>query len=111
AAFLREQATRVDTTPRAAKTIAFESDKMPYREGRAALMQPNGMQNKFEVPRSGSLVSEKFTIEAFVLLKSVYDDAAVRTIASVWDAKETSPGWSFGVTGRKSRNRPQALVL
>jgi len=110
-AFLREQATRVDTKPRPARAIAFESDKMPYREGRAALMQPNGMQNKFEVPRSGSLVTEKFTIEAFVLLKSVYDDAAVRTIASVWDGKETSPGWSFGVTGRKSRNRPQTLVL
>jgi cytochrome c553 len=110
-AFLGEQAARVDTKPRPPRAIAFESEKMPYREGRAALMQPSGMQNKFEVPNSAALVTEKFTIEAFVLLKSVYDDASVRTIASAWDGKENSPGWSLGVTGRKSRNRPQTLVL
>jgi hypothetical protein len=110
-AFLREQAERVDTHPRPPREIAFESEKMPYREGRAAVMQPNGMQNKFEVPNSGSLVADKFTVEAFVLLKSVYDDAAVRTIAATWDGKENSPGWSLGVTGRKSKNRPQTLVL
>jgi mono/diheme cytochrome c family protein len=110
-AFLREQAERVDTEPRRPREIAFESEKMPYREGRAAVMQPNGMQNKFEVPNSGSLVADKFTVEAFVLLKSVYEDAAVRTIAATWDGKENSPGWSLGVTGQKSKNRPQALVL
>jgi mono/diheme cytochrome c family protein len=109
--FLREQAGRVDTKPRSPRAIAFESDKMPYREGRAAVMQPGGMQNKFEVPNSGSLVSAKFTVEAFVLLKSVYDDASVRTIAALWDGKENSPGWSLGVTGRRSRHRPQTLVL
>jgi len=110
-AFLREQAERVDTQPRPPREIAFESERMPYREGRAALMQPNGMQNKFEVPNSGSLVADRFTVEAFVLLKSVYEDASVRTIAATWDGKENSPGWSLGVTGRKSRSRPQTLVL
>jgi len=110
-AFLREQAERVDTQPQPPREIAFESEKMPYREGRAALMQPNGMQNKFEVPHSGSLVADKFTVEAFVLLKSVYEDASVRTIAASWDGRENNPGWSFGVTGRRSKNRPQTLVL
>jgi hypothetical protein len=50
-------------------------------------------------------------VEAFILLKSVYDDASVRTITATWDGKESSPGWSLGVTGRKSKNRPQTLVL
>jgi mono/diheme cytochrome c family protein len=113
AAFLREQAGKVDPAPAggAPRSIAFESDKMPYREGRAALMQPNTEQNKLEVPNSGALVSGVFTIEAFVLLKSVYTDASVRTIASIWDGNASHPGWSLGVTGRKSRSKPQTLVL
>jgi mono/diheme cytochrome c family protein len=109
--FLREQAGRVDMKPQAPKAVAFESEKMPYREGRAAVMHPDGEQNKFEVPDSGSLVSRTFTIEAFVLLKSVYDDASVRTIASVWDGNASHPGWALGVTGRKSKSKPQTLVL
>jgi hypothetical protein len=111
ASFLREQTGKVDTKPRAPRTIGFESEKMPYREGRAALMQPNTEQPKFEVPNSGSLVSAAFTIEAFALLKSVYSDASVRTIASIWDGNASHPGWSLGVTGRKSSSKPQTLVL
>ena len=109
--FLREQAGKVDTAPPLAKAVAFESEKMPYREGRAALMQPATMQNKFEVPNSGELVSKTFTIEAFVLLRSVYDDASVRTIASIWDGNASHPGWSLGVSGKQSKGKPQTLVL
>jgi mono/diheme cytochrome c family protein len=110
-AFLREQPGKVETIPRTPRPIALEFEKMPYREGRAAVMQPNTEQNKLEVPNSATLVSGAFTIEAFVLLKSVYTNASVRTIASIWDGNASHPGWSLGVTGAKSRSKPQTLVL
>ena len=52
-----------------------------------------------------------FTIEAFVLLRSVYDDGTVRTIAAHWSGDKKKPGWSFGVTSQKSAYKPHALVL
>jgi hypothetical protein len=52
-----------------------------------------------------------FTVEAFVLLRSLYDDAAVRTIVSQWNMARNKPGWSLGVTSRKSAYKPQTLVL
>ncbi|MCI0745142.1 MAG: DUF1553 domain-containing protein [Verrucomicrobia subdivision 3 bacterium] len=111
ARFLREQAGKVDIQPRGPRAVTFESEKMPYREGRAALMQPGSMQSKFEVPQSADLVSKTFTIEAFVLLKSIYDDASVRTIASLWDGNASHPGWALGVSGKHSKGKPQTLVL
>src|SRR5262249_18594754 len=51
------------------------------------------------------------TIEAFVLLRSLYDDASVRTIVSQWNMSKNKPGWSLGVTSRRSQFKPQTLVL
>ena len=45
------------------------------------------------------------------MLRSVYADAKVRTIVSQWDGIKGHPGWSLGVTGMRSRNKPQTLVL
>ena len=111
AAFLARAsgARRYATAP--ASRNAFESEKMPYREGRAALMQPNGMQNKFEVPNSGSLVARQ--IHRGGVRPS---EIGLRRRLGAHDrgdagCKENSPGWSLGVTGRKSKNRPQTLVL
>ncbi|MGE3780554.1 MAG: DUF1553 domain-containing protein, partial [Pirellulaceae bacterium] len=62
-------------------------------------------------PDSPSLPSGDFTVEAFVLLRSLYDDAAVRTIASQWDSDSHHPGWSLGVTSTQSRFEPRNLIL
>jgi len=53
----------------------------------------------------------EFTIEAFIVLKSLYENADVRTIAAHWDGSKAQPGWAFGITGQKSRYKPQTLVL
>ncbi len=105
--FVKAQASRVD--PKAA-VPAFLSAKMPFREGKAALMKPGDSQPHLVAPDGPKLPAGDFTIEAFVLLKSVYDDSRVRPIAAHGNA-EAGPGWLFGVTGKKSSHRPQKLVL
>jgi hypothetical protein len=107
--FLQEQAGRIPT-PRAT-TVAFRSDKMPYREGKAALLSPNSPMDRFEVACSTMKPTQEFTIEAFILLKSVYEDGSVRTIAAQWDGDKARPGWALGVTGKQSKDKPQTLVL
>jgi hypothetical protein len=52
-----------------------------------------------------------FTIEAIVILDSLFEDAQVRVIASQWDGNPEHPGWSFGVTGEKSKHQPRNLIL
>lgn len=52
-----------------------------------------------------------FTIEAIVLLKSLYPDASVRTIVANWSNKQSERGWSLGVTSTKSAFQPRNLIL
>jgi hypothetical protein len=108
-AFLKEQPKRID--PKHDSGPGFYSEKMPYREGRAAWLQPTGTQVRLQTPDNPKLPVGSFTIEAFVLLRSVYDDGTVRTIASHWSGDKKKPGWSFGVTSKKSAYKPQTLVL
>jgi mono/diheme cytochrome c family protein len=107
-AFLQKDAR--DET-QASTSAAFRAEKMPYREGRAAVLNPDGPQARLPVPRLAALPDGDFTIEAFVLLRSLYDDASVRTIVSQWNMTKNKPGWSLGVTSRKSAFKPQTLVL
>ena len=66
---------------------------------------------RLSVPCQPSFPGGDFTAEAFIVLKSVYETGEVRTIVSHWDGDRARPGWSFGVTGRQSRYKPQTLVL
>ena len=52
-----------------------------------------------------------FTVRAVVLLRSLYEDAKVRTIATTWSGDQKQPGWSLGVTSTKSRYQPRNLIL
>lgn len=56
-------------------------------------------------------VGERFTVEATVLLKSLYPDATVRTILSDWNSQTGEPGWAVGVTSEKSSFKPRNLIL
>jgi hypothetical protein len=109
--FLREQSRRINPEEAGSAAAAFLYDKIPNRDGQAAIIQPEGPQKRFEVPDDPKLPSGDFTIEAFVLPRSVYDSGAVRTIAAKWSGSTKSPGWGFGITGKQSRRKPQTLVI
>ncbi len=109
--FLREQANRIDPAEAGTDDAAFLRDKVPNRDGHAAVLSPDGPQQRLEVPHRIELNTSDFTIEAFFLLHSVYDTGTVRTVVSKWDGNLKTPGWSFGVTGKGSRRKPQTLVL
>lgn len=109
--FLHEQEERVNLERASSAVAGFVADKIPYRDGKAALMSPKSAQERFIVPNTDSLPSEDSTIEAFVVLRSLYEGSEVRTIASHWSGNPKEPGWGFGVTSLKSQRRPQTLVL
>jgi hypothetical protein len=108
--FLTEQAARI--TAAGSKTVAASTEPMPRRSGStAALFKPTGTQTRLHVPDNHLMPTYDFTVEAFIVLHSVDDGAAVRTIVSRWDGRKDQPGWSFGVTGQKAAGKPQSLVL
>jgi mono/diheme cytochrome c family protein len=78
--------------------------------GRAVSLAPDsGLA--IDLPTTDVLPEADFTIRAVVLLRSLYEDAKVRTIVSAWSADPTQPGWSLGVTSTKSRYQPRNLIL
>jgi hypothetical protein len=107
--FLADQAKRIHHEDEAPPEVKLE--KIPFRDGSAVVLEPQGPMKRADVPESAKLPSGDFTVEAFVVLRSTYDDASVRTIAAHWNGDKTKPGWSFGVTSRKSQFKPQMLVL
>ncbi len=107
--FLAGQEKRI--APTKAETVPFLSERMPCREGKAAVLQPRTAQDRFEVPDSPTMPAGDFTFEAYVMLRSLYEDDSTRTIAAHWDGNEKHPGWALGVTGKKSGTKPQSLVL
>jgi mono/diheme cytochrome c family protein len=84
---------------------------MPDRGGQAARFRSEHVEDRLCLEASRSLPSADFTIEAVVVLDSLYDDAAVRVIASQWAGKPDQPGWSFGVTSTRSKHQPRNLIL
>jgi len=84
---------------------------MPHREGASAFLQPGTRQPKLTVAGKPSLPTTEMTIEAFVLLESIYPDASVRTIVSQWNDRNDQYGWSLGVTSAKSAYTPRNLIL
>jgi hypothetical protein len=109
--FLEAQSRRVNPEEAGGAGAAFLYDKIPFRDGQAALLSPEGPQRQFVVPFDDRLPEHDFTLEAFLLPRSVYDSGAVRTIAAHWNGDTKSPGWGFGITGKQSRRKPQTLVL
>ena len=110
-AFLLEQQTRVNPAEAGSAAAQFLHDKLPYRDGQAAVLTPGSAQQRFEVTHDARMPEGDFTIEAFIQVRSIYDSASVRTIAAKWNGSTSQPGWGFGVTGRQSRRKPQTLVL
>jgi hypothetical protein len=108
--FLKDQAKRIAAS--GVKDAAASTESMPRRSGStAAVLKPAGSQVRLQVPDNHLMPHYDFTIEAFIILHSIDNGSAVRTIVSRWDGRKDQPGWSFGVTGKKSAYKPQSLVL
>ena len=105
--FLGEQAKRIAQAGAVAKAA---TDSMPGRVGSAAAFKPTGGQTRLQVPDNSLMPQYDFTAEAFIVLQSVHDGVEPRTIVSRWDGRRDQPGWSLGVTGKKSAV-PRSIVL
>jgi hypothetical protein len=102
------------TTPGERRLAPVESPLVqatPHRGGQSVRIRGAEIEDRLRLPDSPSLPSGDFTIEAIVLLDSLYEDAAVRVIASQWKGKVEEAGWSFGVTSLKSKHEPRNLIL
>lgn len=81
------------------------------REGQAAALRPDSPQEVLAAAHSDDFPSGDFTLEAVIVLDSLYPDAAVRTIVSQWDNDTKHAGWAFGVTSKQSKYQPRNLIL
>jgi len=108
AAFLIAQQGRLPDD--ASSHAAAPAQRMPHREGLAAVVDPARPEALLRTQADG-LPAGDFTIEAHVILQSLFADATVRVIASRWSGEPGQPGWSLGVTSEKSRYRPRNLIL
>jgi cytochrome c553 len=84
--------------------------RMPQRAGLAAVIDPADPAAVLRAEGAGWPEGD-FTIEAHVILQSLFADATVRTIAAQWTGDTAEPGWSLGVTSEKSKYRPRNLIL
>jgi mono/diheme cytochrome c family protein len=109
--FLNSQKERLGGKHVAASTKGFAAEKMPYRDGVAAVISPDMGGEALSVPDSPSFPAGDFTIEANILARTVDTTAAVRTIVAKWSGDSKKPGWGFAITGAASRRKPQTLVL
>ncbi|MBI5772810.1 MAG: DUF1549 domain-containing protein [Verrucomicrobia bacterium] len=108
--FISDQTTRTKAKS-AIKTTTIPTEKMPYRDGVAAVISPEMGSEELVVPDSETMPKGDFTIEAAILVRSVDTGGTVRTIAAKWDGSTKKPGWGFAVTGAGSRRKPQTLVM
>jgi hypothetical protein len=109
--FLERQATLVPQKESEAASAPFPSERIPFRDGHAALFAPGSAQPWLTASDQPVLPSRDLTVEAFIVVRSLYESGEVRTIASHWDGKRGHPGWSLGITSKQSRYKPQTLVL
>ena len=107
--FVAAQTKRVDPTKAGSAAAAFVGGKMPTRDGQAADIKLGGPG--YDAPLGDGALKGDFTIEAYLLARSVSDTGAVRTVAAKWDGDVAKPGWGLGVTGKGSRRKPQTLAL
>jgi hypothetical protein len=106
-AFIEQQRAAAPPPP-----ADFIAEAMPQREGRAAVLSPGTAQERLVISEGGmSLPEGDYAIESVVLLRSIFPDGRVRTIASQWNGDRTQPGWALGLTGQGSRRKPQMPVM
>ncbi|MGI8602030.1 MAG: DUF1549 and DUF1553 domain-containing protein [Verrucomicrobiales bacterium] len=97
----------------ASSELAFvESRDLPRHGMCLAITSANVQRGLFPTVRAPEKCeADGFTVEAVVSLRSLWEDASLRTVASRWDGDKARQGWALGVTGKKSRHTPGTLVL
>jgi Protein of unknown function (DUF1553)/Protein of unknown function (DUF1549)/Planctomycete cytochrome C len=108
-AYLDAQSKRIDPKKSGSSQAEFVGAKLPYRDGQAADLKL-GTSVGFQLA-GDKLPAGDFTIETFVYPRSVAETGAVRTLAAHFEASPKPIGWSFGITGKQSRRKPQTLVM
>ena len=107
--FLKSQEKRV--------SAAAETKQQTYvgqitqTDAEAVKLGKGSTLNDLHLSPAHALPDEDFTIEATVKLDSIYENAAVNTIASHWTGNNKQQGWSLGVTSQKSAYKPRNLIL
>lgn len=107
--FLADQVRRIDVQQADSEAAKFEYGKIPFRDGQAALLTPAHPPMRAKL--NEEMLTSDFTVEAFIMLRSIYPTGTVRVIASSWDGSSQKAGWAFGITGKGSRRKPQTLVM
>ena len=106
-AFLNQYAQNTPTEPTPNVQV---TERMPTTGSHAALLKPGGPL-AISIASTDSLPKSDFTVEAVILLRSLYKNASVRTIVAHWPGDKNRPGWAFGVTSEKSAYKPRNLIL
>ncbi len=109
--FLAAQRERIEADRGEMANAAVPIGRLPYRDGQAILVNAQEKPIRMARESTDALNPPEFTLEACIQLRSIFDTGAVRTIAAKWNGDNKSPGWTFGVTGKGSRRKPQTLVL
>jgi hypothetical protein len=107
--FLVEQARSVAHNQQ--KLAQLSVERMPGHPGSAALFKTSDGQTRLQVPDNHLMPQYDFTAEAFILLHSVDNNGAPRTILSRWDGRDNQPGWSLAVSGKHPETGAPVLVL
>lgn len=110
AEFLAAQLCVVDPELALSASAGFQSDRIPFRDGRAALMAPRSPQEVLTAQWPGATLDGDFTVESFVYLRTLPEDASLRAIVALRGGTDVEAGWMLGVSGRKSPH-PQTLAL
>lgn len=105
--FMRQQQAEIESSlaANATKPATFPNREGGLTVGTAAKLAP------WRATSNKGLPTADFTVEAYILLNSLYEDGKVRTIVSHWDSNPAHPGWSLGVTSVKSSYQPRNLIL
>ncbi|TWT59126.1 Planctomycete cytochrome C [Thalassoglobus neptunius] len=94
-----------ESSPVAEEVARAKTNTQVLEVNESPLASPVQTLDSKDLPRN------QFTVSATLLLRSIYPDASVRTIASHWNSDSKSPGWSLGVTSTKSSHQPRHLIL
>ena len=109
--FLAEQQVRIAAERGQSDLASVPIGRLPYRDGQAVVVTPDDKPLRMAVESSDDLNTDEFTIETCFQIRSVQDTAAVRTLVARWNGDAKTAGWSFGITGKSSRRKPQTLVI
>ncbi len=112
--FLDQQAARLRESEDA-NTLASipqrKLGKIPYRDGQAVYVSQEKESPPLFVKANDSFSNSPWSVETYFQIRSVHDGGTVRSLVSKWSGVSKQPGWSFGVTGKGSRRKPQTLVM